>query len=171
MKCGTWFPSPHQKQGEHRQDSALPTSILLCSRAGAAHPAHRLPAHCVASWFSVWQTRGMLHFQGKCRRSLAPPWAPRSARSPHAGEVLGPGAVQGMEKFSREVPQSPHSPPPRASLQLSLKTEKFVLVFLLLLSSYEMSPNTESLDKFRLLKQHLIQLLSNLHHNIKPLIY
>lgn len=45
--------------------------------------------------------------------------------------------------------------PPHASLQLSLKTEKFVLVFLLLLSSYEMSPVTESLNKPRLLKQHL----------------
>lgn len=67
--------------------------------------------------------------------------------------------------------QSWHSPPPRASLQLSLKAEKFVLVFLLLLlSSYEMSPTMESLNKFWLLKQHLIQLLSNLHHNFKPLI-
>lgn len=55
-------------------------------------------------------------------------------------------------------------------MQLSLKTEKFVLVFLLLLSSYEMSSTTESLNKFWLLKQHLIQPLSNLYHNFKPLI-
>lgn len=95
----------------------------------------------------------------------------RPARSPRAGEVLGPGAVQGMGRFSREVFRSRHSPPPWASLQLSLKTEKIVLVFLLLLSSYEMSPTMESLNKFWLLKQHLIQLLSNLHHNFKPLIY
>lgn len=79
---------------------------------------------------------------------------------------LGPWCCAG----DGEVFQSWHSPPPQASLQLPLKTEKFVLVFLLLLSSYEMCPTMESLNKFWLLKQHLIQLLSNLHHNFKPLI-
>lgn len=29
VKSGTWFPSPHQKQGECRQDSAPPRLILL----------------------------------------------------------------------------------------------------------------------------------------------
>lgn len=102
----------------------------------------------------------MLHSQESTGGAWLPHGPPRPAPSPCAGGVLGPGAVQGMGRFSREVFQSQHSPPPQASLQLSLKTEKFVLVFLLLLSSYEMSPTTESLNKFWLLKQYLIQLLS-----------
>lgn len=44
---------------------------------------------------------------------------------------------------------------PHASLQLSLKTEKNVLVFLLLLSSYKTLLITKSLNKPRLLKQYL----------------
>lgn len=109
-------------------------------------------------------------FPTKCQRSLAPPWAPQASPVPTCRESSGAWCCAGEGRFSREVFHSWHSPPPRASLQLSLKAEKFVLVFLLLLSSYEMSPTMESLNKFWLLKQHLIQLLSNLHHNFKPLI-
>jgi len=75
---------------------------------------------------------------------------------PHAGEASGPADVRGgwggisVPASGTGLPPSPH-----ASLQLSPKTEKFVLVLLLLLlSSYEMSPATESLNKSPLLKQH-----------------
>lgn len=44
---------------------------------------------------------------------------------------------------------------PHASLQLSLKTEKNVLVFLLLLSSYKTLLISKSMNKPQLLKQYL----------------
>lgn len=101
------------------------------------------------------------------RGAWLPHGPPKPAPSPQLGEFWGLVLYRGWEVFQGGI----SSPPPQASPQLSLKTEKFVLVFLLLLSSYEMSPTTESLNKFRLLEQHLIQLLSSFHHNFKPLIY
>lgn len=164
MKSGTCFPSLHQKQGECRQDLLFPDSSS-CRAEQGQHS--RLTGCLLTVGFGVWQARKMLHFQGKCWRSLAPPGPPKPAPSPQLGEFWGLVLYRGWEVFQGGI----SSPPPQASPQLSLKTEKFVLVFLLLLSSYEMSPATESLNKFRLLEQHLIQLLSSFHHNFKPLIY
>lgn len=114
----------------------------------------------------------MLRFQEKRWRSLAPSQHSRSGAAGTAQsllhgwirhlaptlsrrEVSGPVDVHGGWG-GISVPASSTALPPHASLQSALKTEKFVLVFLLLLlllSSYEMSPTTESLNKSRLLKQ------------------
>lgn len=149
MKSCTWLLSHHQKQGEHRQDSALPRLILLYTEQEqhSSTPGWEVP------------------------EELGSPTSPPGQPHPQNWGSFGAWCCAGDGEVFQEVFQSQHSPPPQASLQLSLKTEKFVLVFLLLLSSYEMSPTTENLNKFRLLKQHLLQLLSNLHHNFKPLIY
>lgn len=97
MKSGTCFPSLHQKQGECRQDLLFPDSSS-CRAEQGQHS--RLTGCLLTVGFGVWQARKMLHFQGKCWRSLAPPWAPQASPIPTTGGVLGPGAVQGMGGFS-----------------------------------------------------------------------
>lgn len=173
MKSGTWLPSPVMRQAVSTGRTLLFPDSSSCT---AGQEQHTRLTHSVRHLGSACSRLGRCSISKESTRGAwLPHGPPRPAPSPWAGGVLGAGAVQGMERFSREVFQPQHSPPPQASLQLSLKTEKFVLVLLLLLllllSSYEMSPTTESLNKFWLLKQHLIQLLSNLHHNFKPLIY
>lgn len=104
----------------------------------------------------------MLHFQGNVRgaRLPVPPGqglpAPVPAPAPggqHQHPPRAPGRAQGRGGIL--VPASGTALPPHASLQLSLKTEKNVLVFLLLLSSYETPLVTKSLNKSQLLKRYL----------------
>lgn len=106
MKSGTWLPSLCQKRGEHRQDSALPSLMLLYSRAGAAHQAQRLPTHsvwhlglvCMAGWEDA-------PFPRKHRRSLAPPWAPQASPVPMCWGSFGARCCAGDgEIFQGGIP-------------------------------------------------------------------